>query len=126
MPVPCSKLTKSPSKALTLKLYPKDLKGCSHSVPSKSFPKNFLIIFDSSMPISSNTWFFNSSAITNFSPIFAKDFSLVLMISIKEYSRSLPYATARLPGIVQGVVVQITIFVSTNSLIKLLVTLNFT
>ena len=66
------------------------------------------------MPISSNTWFFNSSAITNFSPIFAKDFSLVLMISIKEYSRSLPYATARLPGIVQGVVVQINIFVYKN------------
>ena len=50
-----------------------------------------------------------SEAIKILSPLFAKELSSTSKISNNEYSISLPYATARLPGIVHGVVVQIII-----------------
>jgi len=126
MPVPCSRLTKSPWYGLTIKSYPIFLNGCSHWQSFRLLPWKILIILKVFIPISSLTWFINSSAKISLSPTFASDSSDILWTSIKEYFKSFPKASALLPGIVQGVVVQMTILEPSRSLSAELLIKNLT
>ena len=56
----------------------------------------------------------------------ARDSSVVFLTSISEYFKSEPNAKALFPGMVHGVVVQITIFDPSKSLSPALVIRNFT
>ena len=68
------------------------------------------------IPISSETVLINSSAKISLSPTFTNESSATFSTSIREYFKSLPKARALFPGIVQGVVVQITMLAPSRSL----------
>ena len=78
------------------------------------------------IPISSETELTNSSAKISLSPTFTNESSATFSTSIREYCKSLPKANALFPGIVQGVVVQITILEPSSSLSEEVLIKNFT
>ena len=103
MPVPCSVVTKSPWRIGTSKLYPESNKVCLQKVFVNSWPlMEKLTLYSSILFSLINDSIKSLAIITILFPSFIFKFKDL-------YSISLWTARALFPGIVQGVVVQITI-----------------